>query len=216
MVSSVQDRDVASADVATLPLAPTNPLPLWRRCTAARAFTPAGTLRDAGGPVTRVILGPKRHCLRWLSSPHRRARGTCWAAPMRSPNRETPMATELRRLMGGNLLVLAHDEWLPRRRAVQPLFTKKHVQGFGGHMAQAAEQVSGEWGGRGEIDLDAHLNPPRTRTNLGGASRRLHARPAHSIPRLTGRHATLRVRRDTRLGGCRTGRAGRPGARRRG
>jgi hypothetical protein len=37
MVSSIEDRDVASADVATLPLAPRNPLPLWRQLTAARA-----------------------------------------------------------------------------------------------------------------------------------------------------------------------------------
>ena len=57
--------------------------------------------------------------------------------------------------MGGNLLVLPHDEWLPRRRALQPLFTKQHVRGFAGHMAQAAERVSRTWGDTGEIDLDA-------------------------------------------------------------
>ena len=67
----------------------------------------------------------------------------------------TPIASELRRLMGGNLLVLPHDEWLPRRRALQPLFTKQHVRGFAGHMAQAAERVSRTWGDTGEIDLDA-------------------------------------------------------------
>ena len=56
--------------------------------------------------------------------------------------------------MGGNLLVLPHHEWLPRRRALQPLFTKKHVRQFAGHMAQAAEQVSGSWSVGEQIDLD--------------------------------------------------------------
>jgi cytochrome P450 len=157
MVSSIEDRDVASADVATLPLAPRNPLPLWRQLTAARAFhTGPETLRDAGGPVTRVILGPKRLMppVVIVTSPQG-ARDVLGRTDAVAERGETPMATELRRLMGGNLLVLPHDEWLPRRRAVQPLFTKKHVQGFGGHMAEAAQQVSRRWASRGEIDLDA-------------------------------------------------------------
>src|SRR5260370_569030 len=82
MVSSIEDRDVASADVAMLPLAPRNPLPLWRQLTAARAFhTGPETLRDAGGPVTRVILGPKRLMPPGgiVTSPHgaRGRRGRC-------------------------------------------------------------------------------------------------------------------------------------------
>src|SRR3981189_2238159 len=49
MVSGIEDRDVASADVATLPLAPRNPLPMWRQLTAARAVhTGPETLRHAG------------------------------------------------------------------------------------------------------------------------------------------------------------------------
>ena len=31
---------------------------------------------------------------------------------------------ELRGVVGGNLLNLVHDEWLPRRRALQPIFSK--------------------------------------------------------------------------------------------
>ena len=78
---------VERADVATLPPAPKNPLPYWRRLKAARAFhTGPETLRDAGGPVSRATLGPK-----WLVPPvllslHRRVRGMFWAAPTRSPN----------------------------------------------------------------------------------------------------------------------------------
>ncbi len=68
------------------------------------------------------------------------------------------MATELRRLLGGNLFVLPHAEWLPRRRTLQPVFTRQHVAAFGGHMAEASERVCATWGGGGEntvIDLDA-------------------------------------------------------------
>ena len=102
MVSSVQDRDVASADVATLPLAPRNPLPLWRQLTAARAFhTGPETLRDAGGPVTRVILGPKRLMppVVIVTSPQG-ARDVLGRTDAVAERGQTPMATELRRLMG--------------------------------------------------------------------------------------------------------------------
>ena len=51
----------------------------------------------------------------------------------------TPMSWELRRLMGDNLLVVPHEDWLPRRRALQPVFTKQHVPRFAGHMADAAQ-----------------------------------------------------------------------------
>ena len=42
---------VESADVATLPPAPKNPLPYWRRLKAARAFTPAR--KRCGMPAVR-------------------------------------------------------------------------------------------------------------------------------------------------------------------
>ena len=47
-----------------------------------------------------------------------------------------------------------HDAWLPRRRALQPLFTKQHVTQFGGHMAECADKLSHAWGDGAELDLD--------------------------------------------------------------
>jgi hypothetical protein len=48
-----------------LPLVPVNPLPHRQQVTAIRAFhTGLETLRDAGGRVTRLRLGPK-----WLMPP---------------------------------------------------------------------------------------------------------------------------------------------------
>ena len=49
----------------TLPLAPRNPLPFRQRLAAVKSYhTGTEVLRDAGGPVTRIVLGP-----RWLMPP---------------------------------------------------------------------------------------------------------------------------------------------------
>ncbi|GEM_PF-5862015 len=39
-----------------------------------------------------------------------------------------PTHAEMRRLIGRNLFDVEHDEWLPMRRALQPLFTKKNTR----------------------------------------------------------------------------------------
>ena len=49
-----------SADVATLSLAPKNPLPYRQQLRAVRSFIDGfQQLLDAGGPVTRLVLRPK-------------------------------------------------------------------------------------------------------------------------------------------------------------
>lgn len=73
---------------------------------------------------------------------------------------------EMRQLLGGNLFDLTHDDWLPRRRALQPVFTKQHVSQFGGDMAQAAELIVGGWVEGAEVDLDAECRR-RTLRALG-------------------------------------------------
>jgi cytochrome P450 len=67
----------------------------------------------------------------------------------------TPVAVEIRRLIGDNLLVVPHRDWLPRRRALQPIFTKHHVPRFAGHMAEVAEQLADRWALGAAVDLDA-------------------------------------------------------------
>ncbi|MGO9151915.1 cytochrome P450 [Mycobacterium sp.] len=142
--------------VAALPLAPKNPLPYRERLKAVRDFhTGVDKLRDAGGPVTRVILGPK-----WLIPPIVVAtspQGIRDIVSVRdgSVDKTSTVATELRRLLGGNLFVLPHAEWLPRRRTLQPVFIRQRVRQFGGHMAEAAEMVCATWHDDTVIDLDA-------------------------------------------------------------
>src|SRR5262249_17316239 len=64
------------------------------------------------------------------------------------------LLVELRALMGGNLLNLPHEMWLPRRRALQPMFTKRQVPRYAGHMAAAAEGIAREWRDGDVVDLD--------------------------------------------------------------
>lgn len=137
-----------------LPLVPLNPMSYRDQVSALRSFsTGFETFRDSGGPVTRLKLGP-----RWLmpevvvaTSPQG---GRDVLGQPDSCVDKTTMHREMRQVLGGNLFDLMHDEWLPRRRALQPVFTKKHVQAFGGHMAQAAHAVVDSWVEGERIDLD--------------------------------------------------------------
>jgi cytochrome P450 len=148
---------VTRADVGTLSLAPSSPLPYRDRLRAARAFdTGPETMRDAGGNVTRSVLGPRQLVppLVFVTSPQG-ARDVLGRTDASVDRGEIPMFKEFRRLLGSNLLVLPHAEWLPRRRALQPMFTKQSVPRFAGHMADAAEQVCRSWGDD-DVDLDRH------------------------------------------------------------
>jgi cytochrome P450 len=140
----------------TLPAPPKNPLPLWRRIAVTRRLdTGPEILRDAGGPVTLNNLAPT-----WLAPPMvfvtspQGARDVLGHPDSFAERGVTPMSWELRALFGDNLLVLPHAEWLPRRRAIQPLFTPKYVPRFAGHMAGVAEEATARWVDDGQIDLD--------------------------------------------------------------
>jgi cytochrome P450 len=144
-------------EVGTLALAPKNPLPYLQQLRAVRSYIEGfQTLLEAGGPITRIVLGPK-----WLI-PHAvliatpqgardllsRTDEVCDRGAVRN-------AVEMRALMGGNLFNLQHQQWLPRRRALQPIFTKRHVAGYAGHMAAAANGVVADWRDGTFLDLDA-------------------------------------------------------------
>jgi cytochrome P450 len=145
-----------STDVAKLPLAPKNPLPYRHQLTALRSMTDGfQELLDAGGPVTRIVLGPK-----WLfptavlvASPQG-ARDVLGRSDEIADRAGATMAIQMRRLMGGNLLVLPHHQWLPRRRTLQPMFTKLRVRRYAGHMAAAAQTLVDGWCDGATVDLD--------------------------------------------------------------
>src|SRR5579875_733154 len=113
-------------NVAKMPLAPKNPLPYRHQLRAVRSLIDGfQELLDAG-PLTRIVLGPK-----WLfptavliASPQG-ARDVLGRSDEIADRGGTTTTIQMRRLMGGNLLDLPHQQWLPRRRALQPMFTKQ-------------------------------------------------------------------------------------------
>ena len=145
-----------SIDVAQLPLAPKNPLRYRHQLRALRSLIDGHQeLLDAGGPVTRMVLGPK-----WLfpaavliASPQG-ARDVLGRTDEIADRGGVASTVQMRRLMGGNLLDLPHHEWLPRRRALQPMFTKQRVPRYAGHMAAAAQALVDGWRDNVTVDLD--------------------------------------------------------------
>ena len=119
---------VERADVVELPLAPKNPLPYRRQLAALREFhTGTEVLRDAGGRVTRFSLGP-----RWLmpeivvaTSPQG---GRDILGRTDALIEKTTVHAEMRNLVGDNLFDVTHERWLPRKRTLQPVFTKQRVR----------------------------------------------------------------------------------------
>jgi cytochrome P450 len=146
---------VENVELSALPSAPKNPLSYWQTVRAVRSLHfGVEQLREAGGPVSRFSLGP-----RWLMPPVVLATSPQGIRDILGRKddyvEKTVVHHEMRHLLGGNLFDLLHDEWLPRRRALQPVFTKRHVRQFGGHMSQAAEMVAARWPDGDEVDLDA-------------------------------------------------------------
>jgi cytochrome P450 len=145
---------VPEVALSDLSLAPRNPLPYRQQLKAIRMYhTGLETLRDAGGPVTRLNLAPK-----WLmpqvvvaTSP-RAARDILGRGG--GHIEKTRVHREMRQLLGPNLFDLTHEAWLPRRRALQPVFTKQHVREFAGDMAEAARTVADSWTDGTVVDLD--------------------------------------------------------------
>ena len=137
-----------------MPLAPRNPLPLWQTMRVLRNFhTGPEILRDAGGPVTRIKLAPSWLIPQMVITTSPQGAHDVLATSDAIVERNV-LHHEMRSLIGANLFVVPHDEWLPRRRLLQPLFTKKHVRDFGGPIAEAAENVAASWGASSEVDLD--------------------------------------------------------------
>jgi cytochrome P450 len=145
-----------NTEVRALRLAPKNPLPLRQQLRAVRSYIDGlQALLDAGGPITRMALGPK-----WLlpnvvliASPQG-ARDLLGRTDEVADRGRARTMVELRALMGGNLLDLPHERWLPRRRALQPMFTKRAVHRYAGHMAAAAQGVADGWCDGAFLDLD--------------------------------------------------------------
>ncbi len=110
-------------------------------------------MRAAGGPITRVSFGPK-----WLVPPIVAVFSPAAIRDVLGRNDASSercvVHDEVRHLGGDSLFVLPNEPWRPRKRALQPVFTKISVRTFGGHMARAAQTFVDGWRHGGEVDLD--------------------------------------------------------------
>lgn len=140
--------------VSQLPLAPRNPLPFHQSLQAVRVFhTGQERLRDAGGPVTRIVLAPRPVAppIVLVTSPT----GIRDVLVRKDGSAERCLVhDEVRHLAGDSLFVLPDKPWVARKRALQPVFTSHNVRAFGGHMSGAAQLVVDSWGAGGDVDLD--------------------------------------------------------------
>jgi cytochrome P450 len=150
------EKTLEKTEVGALTLAPRNPLPYWQQFKAVRSYVDGPqALVHAGGPITRIALGPK-----WLlpnvvliATPQG-ARDLLGRTDEIADRGRARTMVEMHALMGGNLLNLPHQRWLPRRRTLQPIFTKRHVARYAGHMATAAQAVADDWRDGAVVDLD--------------------------------------------------------------
>ena len=141
------------------PLPPKVPLSLPQRLNAIRHYHRGmETIRDAGGPVTRVDLGP-----RWMvprivvtTSPSG-ARDVLTHSDGTFDKDRSVAFSQHRYAWGEDLFNLPHRRWLPRRRALQPLFTRQRVNTYAGHMADAATEFATGYADGSVVDLNAEV-----------------------------------------------------------
>jgi cytochrome P450 len=144
-----------SIDVAALPLVPANPLRWPQRATMARQYHQGQIdLRESGGPVTRVVLGPAGTgpSIVFVMTPT----GARDALARNHNNSDrTLVHQEMRQLMGDNLADLPNAPWIARKRTLQQVFTPNQVKVFATHMAAAGDTIAQAWGEESTINLDA-------------------------------------------------------------
>lgn len=146
---------MASAGAVTAPLPPkVVGLGLGERLDALRNFhTGAAVLRDHGGPVVRVPIGPRRVTPQFVLVTSPTGAHDVLAGFDGALDKGVPVHEETKHV-GLNLFNLPHEAWKPRRRAIQPLFTKKHVRDFAVHMSAEAELAAERAVAAGRVDLD--------------------------------------------------------------
>src|SRR3954447_17829324 len=120
----------APRDLSELPLPPDVPMSLRDRLRSVRTFhTGLAEIAAAGGPVTTVRLGPRRLVPTFAVVTSPQGAHDVLAASDGAFDKEMIIHVQ-NRTLGDNVFNLAQDGWLPRRRTLQPLFTKRHVAGF--------------------------------------------------------------------------------------
>lgn len=141
----------AAPAVDTLPLPPRADLPLRERVRCVHDFhTGAVLIRERFGSVCRVELGVFAPTVVFVSSPA----GARDVLSSRDGSIDKTGRVHLEsRLFGLNSFNMDHEPWTPRRRTLQPVFTRQHVETYARHMSAVAHAAGISWSDRA-IDLD--------------------------------------------------------------
>lgn len=188
------DRGRATTDASPLTAAgppPRTTVPYLRLVRdAPKLATVYEEMRDTTGPVTRVILGPRAVIPPFVvvTSPGG-AREVLSAQGVF--DKEGLFFDEVRGLFGVNVFDAASAEWKPRRRTLQPLFTRSHVASFATHMGSAAEDLAARLAtSPGTVDLDGAAR----RLTLAVLGRTLFGHPLDEQALTIGRHVERALR----------------------
>ena len=92
-----------------------------------RLDTGQEVIRDAGGPITRIQFGPKRLMPPIVAVMSPEAMRDVLGRSDASSDR-CVIHDEVRNMAGDSLFVLPNEQWRPRKRALQPVFTKHNVR----------------------------------------------------------------------------------------
>jgi cytochrome P450 len=150
----VNTTTTEAVDVSVLPLVPKNPLPLRQLVKLLRTLdTGQEVIRDAGGPITRITFAPK-----WIFPPIVAVTSPDGIRDVLGRNdafsERCIIHEEVRQMAGDSLFVLPNELWRPRKRALQPVFTKHNVRNYGGYISRAAQTFVDRWRDGGDVDLD--------------------------------------------------------------
>ena len=119
-----------TVEVAALPVALRNPLLYLQQVKMCGQFTPAPKRCVTPGAGDAMSLAPAWIMPTMVVVTSPRGARDVMGRPDAFLDKTLPFHEELRRVMGSNLFDLAHDAWLPRRPALQPVFTKQHFAAF--------------------------------------------------------------------------------------
>lgn len=148
-------------------------------------------MRDTTGPVTTVVLGPKRVFPPVVVVTSPEGARQVLSGHDGVFDKQALVFQEVQRLFGPNLFDVTLAPWVPRRRTLQPLFTRAHVGSYATHMTEAADRLAGRWrDAPGMVDLDQELRQLTLRV-LG---RTLFGRPLDAEAMTMGPHVERSLR----------------------
>lgn len=71
--------------------------------------------------------------------------------------KSTPGYLEMGRVLGDGLLTSTGERWVAQRRTIQPLFTRRRVDGYAADFDRATTDTLASWPSTGTVDLDAAM-----------------------------------------------------------